>query len=30
MPTIWEFDHTENKHSLYCGQGCMKSLKLNF
>ena len=24
MITIWSFDHIENKHSLYCGEDCMK------
>ena len=24
MPTIWAFDYIENKHSLYCGDDCMK------
>ena len=24
MSTIWVFDHTENKHSLYRGKDCMK------
>ena len=24
MSTIWEFDHIENKHTLYCGKNCMK------
>ena len=24
MSTIWAFDHIENKHTLYCGKGCMK------
>ena len=25
MPTIWAFDHIENKHTLYRGNDCMKS-----
>ena len=25
MPTVWEFDHIENKHALYCGKDCMKN-----
>ena len=24
MSTIWGLDHTENKHTLYCGKDCMK------
>ena len=24
MSTIWTFDNIENKHTLYCGEGCMK------
>ena len=24
MSTIWRFDHTENKHTLYCGKDCVK------
>ena len=24
MPTIWGFDHIENKHTLYRGKDCMK------
>ena len=24
MPSIWAFDHIENKHSLYYGENCMK------
>ena len=24
MLTIWGLDHTENKHTLYCGKDCMK------
>ena len=24
MSTIWAFDHIENKHTLYCGEDCMK------
>ena len=24
MPTIWEFDHIENKHTLYCGKYFIK------
>ena len=24
MSTIWAFDHIENKHTIYCGKGCMK------
>ena len=24
MPTIWVFDSVKNKHSLYCGEDCMK------
>ena len=24
MSTIWEFDHIENKHTLYCKKKCMK------
>ena len=24
MPTIWEFDHIENKHTLFCKKNCMK------
>ena len=24
MSTIWEFDHIENKQTLYCGKDCMK------
>ena len=23
MPTIWAFDHMENKHNSYCGKHCM-------
>ena len=26
MSTIWEFDHTENKHTSYRGKQCMKKL----
>ena len=26
MSTNWAFDHIENKHSSYCGEGCMKKL----
>ena len=26
MLTIWAFDHIENKHALYCGKECMKSV----
>ena len=26
MPTIWEFDHTENKHTSYRGKDRMKKL----
>ena len=26
MPTIWVFDSVKNKHSLYCGEDCMKKL----
>ena len=25
MSTIWAFDHIENKHTLYRGEGCMKT-----
>ena len=25
-PTIWEFHHIENKHTLYRGKDCMKKL----
>ena len=25
MSTIWAFDNIENKHTLYCGEGCMKN-----
>ena len=25
MSTIWGFDSIENKHILYCGEGCMKN-----
>ena len=25
MPTIWEFDHLEIKHTLYRGKDCMKT-----
>ena len=24
MSTIWGFDNIENKHTLYCGEDCMK------
>ena len=24
MKTIWAFDHIGNKHTLYCGEDCMK------
>ena len=24
MSTIWECDHIENKHTLYCGKDCRK------
>ena len=24
MSTIWAFDNIENKHTLYCGEDCMK------
>ena len=24
MPTIWGFDHIEDKHTLYRGRDCMK------
>ena len=24
MSTIWAFDNIENKHTLYCGENCMK------
>ena len=24
MSTIWTFDNIENKHTLYCGEDCMK------
>ena len=24
MPTIWRFDHIEDKHTLYHGKDCMK------
>ena len=24
VSTIWAFDHIENKHTLYCGEDCMK------
>ena len=26
MSTIWAFDNIENKHTLYCGEDCMKKL----
>ena len=26
MSTIWAFDYTENKHTLYCGNDCMKKI----
>ena len=26
MSTIWAFDHTENKQTLYCGKDCMKKV----
>ena len=25
MSTIWAFDHIENNHSLYRGEGCLKT-----
>ena len=25
MSTIWEFDHIENKHTLYRGKDCMET-----
>ena len=25
MPSIWAFDHIENKHSLHYGENCIKS-----
>ena len=27
MSTIWGFDHTEDKHTLYCGKDCMKKFR---
>ena len=24
MSNVWAFDNTENKHTLYCGEDCMK------
>ena len=24
MSAIWAFDNIENKHTFYCGKGCMK------
>ena len=26
ISTVWEFDTIKNKHSLYCGEDCMKKL----
>ena len=26
MSTIWAFDNIENKHTLYCGEDCMKKI----
>ena len=30
MSTIWAFGHIENKHTLYCGEDCMKKLCESF
>ena len=26
MPTMWAFDNIEKKHTLYCGEDCMKKI----
>ena len=26
MPTNWAFSNIENKHTVYCGEDCMKKL----
>ena len=28
VSTIWTFDNTENKHTLYCAKDCMKKFIL--
>ena len=27
--SIWAFDHMENKHTLYCGEDCMKKFYIS-